>query len=89
MTCISLTGGDLDPVYNVRWAGSTVGGPDRNLRWGIDDADMTLTENSVNTGTYLNAVMSYNAYNMETAAFYSTGPVDGNHGTEAGYQRYL
>lgn len=40
-------GGGIDPVYQVRWAGSSVGGPEGDLRWGLDGADYALTGNSV------------------------------------------
>ena len=53
MSWIIPPDGDIDPVFNVRWAGSTVGGPDGNLRWGVDDADAIPTSNSVHIGTHL------------------------------------
>jgi hypothetical protein len=83
------TGGGVDTEYGVRWAGSSEGGLDGNLRWGIDDEDNTLTGNSVNLYTYINTVVDYNAWEPAAISFLTTGPVDGNHGTEAGYQRYL
>ncbi|MBS3119169.1 hypothetical protein J4417_05865, partial [Candidatus Woesearchaeota archaeon] len=40
-------GGTIDPVYNVRWAGASEGGPDGDLRWGLDEGDISLTGNNV------------------------------------------
>ena len=47
MTWQNDPGGLEDPVYKVRWAGSTSGGPDGNMRWGLDNEDEGLTNNSV------------------------------------------
>jgi hypothetical protein len=88
MTWLNGPGGEVDPVYGVRWAGSSVGGPDDNLRWGIDAGDTALTGNSVNLHTYLEAVTAYNAHEPQTVTIFTTGPVDGYTG-ENGYQRYL
>lgn len=86
-------GGDVDPVYNVRWAGSSVGGPDGDLRWGLDDGDTSLTGNRVNMDDYLAATQEYidhvNANGFNTVVFFTTGPVDGNSANEAGYQREI
>lgn len=85
-------GGTADPIYNVRWAGSSVGGPEGDLRWGLDADDQALTGNSVCMDTYLAATQSFadhcrtNGY--ETRVFFTTGPVDGYSG-ESGYQRHL
>lgn len=85
-------GGGVDPVYNVRWAGSSNGGPEGNLRWGLDAEDQALTGNSVCMDTYLNATQQYidhcalNGY--PTKVFFTTSPVDGYTG-ENGYQREL
>ena len=93
MTHINLPGGTADPVYKVRWAGSSVGGPEGNLRWGLDAGDQSLTGNSVSMSTYLNAVEQYiqhctsNGY--PTKVIFTTGPVDGNGGTENGFQREI
>ena len=62
MTWTNNVGGGIDPVYQVRWAGSSSGGPEGNLRWGLDSEDTTLTGNSVNMDTYLQAVVEYNLY---------------------------
>ena len=81
MSWVNLTGGTEDPVYGVHWAGTTEGGPDGNLRWGLDDGDQILTGNSVSMDDYLNAIEQYNAFytanGMTTAAIFTTGPVDG------------
>jgi len=88
---ISITDG-LDPVYNVHWDGSSVGGPDGNTRWGLDEGDVPLTGNRVTMNTYLSATQEYinhaqsNGY--PTRVFFTTGPVDGYSG-ERGYQRHL
>jgi hypothetical protein len=55
-------GGGVDPVYNIHWAGSTLGGPDGNNRWGLDSGDESLTGNSVCMDTYLEAVEEYNQF---------------------------
>ena len=95
MTWQNAPGGGLDPVYNVRWAGSSDGGPNGNLRWGLDSGDQTLTGNSVSMNTYLDAVEQYikhcsdNGYS--TKVIFTTGPVDDGNGTmggtENGFQR--
>jgi len=70
-----------DPVTGNRWYGWSVGspeGPDR--AWGLDDADNSLTGNSVNMDNYLEATQAYidhcddNA--IPTKVFFTTGPVD-------------
>lgn len=86
-------GGSEDPVYKVRWAGSTQGGPDGNLRWGLDAEDKLLTGNSVCMDTYIEAMEQFIAYckkhGYETRIVFSTGAVDGNPGTESGFQREI
>jgi uncharacterized repeat protein (TIGR01451 family) len=85
-------GGTIDPVYQVHWAGSSVGGPDGNLRWGLDDEDRQLTGNHVSLATYLSATQQYIDYSLAqgytTTVFFTTGPVDGSP-DESGYQRQL
>jgi hypothetical protein len=95
MTWMNAPGGPRDPDFNVRWAGSSVGGSNGNLRWGLNAEDLILTGNSVCMDTYLNAVEQYilhcttNGY--ATKAIFTTGPVDNGSGimagTENGYQR--
>jgi uncharacterized protein YjdB len=93
MTWQNAPGGVLDPVHNVHWAGSSEGGPNGNLRWGLDNGDEALTGNSVCMDTYLNAVEQYiqhcTANSYPTKIIFTTGPVDGNGGTENGFQREL
>ena len=93
MTWENAPGGDRDPVYNVRWAGSSDGGPEGNLRWGLDADDYSLTGNTVCMDTYLNATQEYIDYcttnNYDCKVIFTTGPVDGNSGSEKGYQREI
>jgi hypothetical protein len=92
MTWGNAPGGTIDPVFNVHWAGTSDGGPDGNLRWGLDDDDYALTGNRVSMKTYLDAVEEYIAHiednGYSTVAVFTTGPVDGYSG-ENGYQRHL
>ena len=85
-------GGTVDPVYQVRWAGASEGGPQGDLRWGLDAADQALTGNSVSLDTYLAATQQYIDYcvsnNYLTKVFFTTGAIDKYPGEE-GYQRYL
>jgi hypothetical protein len=85
-------GGAVDPVHQVRWAGSSVGGPDGDLRWGLDAEDSAITSNRVCMDTYLAATRLYSDYcrtnGYATRVFFTTGPVDGYTG-ESGYQRHL
>jgi hypothetical protein len=94
MTWHNPPGGGIDPVYQVRWAGSSVGGPDGDLRWGLDSGDSVLTGNRVCMQTYIDATAGYVAHCMNsgypTRVFFTTGPVDGGGNTgENGYQRSL
>jgi hypothetical protein len=87
-----LGGGD-DPVHKVQWAGSSQGGPEGNLRWGLNDEDNILTGNSVNMDTYLEAMEEYITFcstgGYKTKMVFSNGVSDGNGGTELGFQREL
>ncbi|MCK4879950.1 MAG: Ig-like domain-containing protein, partial [Bacteroidales bacterium] len=93
MTNDNDPGGALDTVYQVHWAGRSMGGPDGNLRWGLDSADQVLTGNSVCMDTYLEAVESYILHCTEnsfpTKWVFTTGPVDRHDGTENGFQREI
>jgi hypothetical protein len=84
--------GTTDPVYQVRWAGSSVGGPNGDMRWGLDAGDVALTGNNITMDTYLSATQGYIDYaqanGYPTKVFFTTGPVDGYSG-ESGYQRQL
>jgi hypothetical protein len=91
----NLAGGTVDPVYNVRWAGASEGGPEGDLRWGLDANDESLTGNSVCMDTYLDATQHYSDYaenqGYDVTVVFTTGPVDngGYNADEEGYQRYL
>ena len=97
MTWLNTPGGVIDPVHRVRWAGSSIGGPNGNLRWGLDADDQALTGNSVCMDTYLNAVEEYNRHcstnGYATKVIFTTGPVDDGYGimagTENGFQREI
>jgi hypothetical protein len=92
MTWHNGVGGTEDPVYRVKWAGSSVGGPDGDLRWGLDAEDSVLTGNHVCMDNYLQATQEYVDYcktlGYPTKIFFTTGPIDGTSG-ELAYQRYL
>jgi hypothetical protein len=88
MTWHNSAGGTMDPVYYVHWAGSTEGGPDGDVRWGLDSGDQSLTGNSVCMDTYLDATEQYIAYDSQTKTVFTTGPMEAA-GSENGYQRYL
>lgn len=81
-----------DPVHKCRWWGSSDGGPEGNLAWGLDAADASETDNTVCLDTYLAATEEYISYcaseEIPTKIVFSTGPVDGDSG-EVGYQRHL
>lgn len=82
-----------DPVYNVRWWGSTRGGPDAgSLGWGLDAEDYAITGNRVSLDTYLEATEEYMNYcktnNYPTKILFTTGPVDKYVGEQA-YQTYI
>lgn len=88
--------GTIDSVYQVRWGGSSTGGPDGDRAWGLDDGDNALVGNSVNMDTYISATESYidhcSANGYATVVFFTTGPVEGGwtpDGNENRYQRYL
>jgi len=94
MTADNSPGGTLDPVYKVRWAGRSAGGPQGSTRWGLDAGDSILTGNSICMDTYLKATTRYTDFcktnNYPTRIFYTTGPVDGSGNLgENGYQRHL
>ncbi len=89
MTWHNAADGGLDPIYNVQWAGSSVGGIDGDLRWGLDSDDYVLTGNSVSLMNYLQAVNDYNTIEPDTRTFFTTGPADNHAYTQEGYQRFL
>ncbi len=81
-----------DPVFGCGWAGSSEGGPDGNLAWGLDADDYSMTGNRVSMDTYLYATEEYRLYclsnNYPTRIIFTTGPADGYSG-ELGYQVHL
>lgn len=83
---------EKDPVYGCGWAGTSVGGPDDNLQWGLDADDFAITNNHVCLDTYLQATQNYIDYctssGYATQVIFTTGTVDGYTG-ETGYQGYL
>ncbi len=95
MTKDNDPGGIEDTVYQVRWAGRSVEGPDGNMRWGLDTGDSVLTGNRVSMDNYLQAVEAWNLHctenNYPTRWFFTTGPVDyPNHeANENGFQREI
>ncbi|HAK96788.1 MAG TPA: hypothetical protein DCM87_17800 [Planctomycetes bacterium] len=93
MTWYNSPGGTMDPVHRVRWAGSSVDGPEGNLRWGLDAEDFALTGNSVCMDTYLGATSEYIALcaagGYTTKVLFTTGPLDGNYTGESGVQRHI
>jgi hypothetical protein len=89
MTWHNDPGGELDPVHYVHWAGSSVGGPQGDLRWGLDKEDSLLTGNSVSLQTYINSIEEYQTSDPLTFTVFSTGPADNYTANENGYQRYL
>jgi hypothetical protein len=92
MTWTNDPGGGLDPVHKVHWAGSSDGGPEGNLIWGLDAEDEALTGNSVCMDTYLEATQAYidlcTAKGWDTKVFFTTGPIEGA-SEENAYQRFL
>jgi hypothetical protein len=70
----------VDPVYGCHWYGVSNNSPSGSKCWGLDDADNTLTGNSVNLDTYLNVTQQYIDYckanNIPTKVFFTTGPVN-------------
>ncbi|MCT4588708.1 MAG: T9SS type A sorting domain-containing protein [Carboxylicivirga sp.] len=83
---------EVDAEHKVRWFGSSHGGPDGSLEWGIDNSDQSTTQNRVSLQTYLDATVDYINYcetnNYITKPFFTTGPVDKYTGEKA-YQGYI
>ncbi|MFP4112573.1 MAG: LamG-like jellyroll fold domain-containing protein, partial [Candidatus Woesearchaeota archaeon] len=70
------------------------GGPDGDMRWGLNSEDSSLTGNTVSMDTYIQATEQYIQHvadnDYDTKVFFTTGPVDGGGNSgERGYQRYL
>ena len=86
-----------DPVTGNHWYGETVGGPEGQYKpWGLDDDDNSITGNTLNMDSYLEATQSFIDYceakGIPTKVIFTTGPVDdnnGNYSDEAMYQNYL
>jgi hypothetical protein len=84
-----------DPVFGVHWYGSSINGPEGDKCWGLDNADNSITGNSVNMDSYLNATQQYIDYctanGYSTKVFFTTGPVDATYWWygEAGYQGHI
>jgi hypothetical protein len=93
MTWHNGLGGTIDPVHQTRWAGASVGGPNGDLRWGLDAASQAHTGNSINMDTYLNATVDYMNHvasrGYPTKVFFTTGPIESANTGELGYQKYL
>jgi hypothetical protein len=86
--------GGVDPVYKVRWGGSSGNGPDGDLPWGLDSGDYSLTGNHVCMDTYINATEQLKSHceanNYPTKVLFTTGPVDSSWNLdESGYQRHI
>lgn len=84
---------ERDPVHDVGWAGSSNGGPQGDLSWGLDAEDQAITGNSVCMDTYLAAVNEYNEYaranGYQCVTIFTTGPVDTYNGEVRGFQREI
>ena len=91
-TWMNSPSGTVDPVYKMRWAGSSDGGPDGNKIWGLDIDDFAHTGNRVCMDTYLQATEDYRLYCRDsgyiTKVIFTTSPADGYTG-ENGYQRHI
>jgi hypothetical protein len=89
MTWHNNPGGIIDSVNWVRWAGSSEGGPQGDLIWGLNSADSLLTNNSICMQSYLDATENYRTSHPTTKVVFTTGPADNHTDDENGYQRYL
>jgi hypothetical protein len=70
-----------DPVYGVKWHGTSRNGPPDNTHgFGLDAADFAITGNPVCMDTYLNATEYFNDYcrtnGIKTKVVFTTGVVD-------------
>jgi|GEM_PF-5493843 len=96
--CWDMTNGgvteDRDADHNVRWYGR-IGNlpPASTTPWGLDADDQSLTETDVCLDTYLSVVEELRLFCREngyaTVPLFTTGPVDENGATEAGFQREI
>ena len=84
-----------DPAYKVHWYGDSIGGPDGDRGWGLDDDDFAITGNRVSLQTYFDAMEDYIAYGNSNApgtkVVFTTGTVDfeGEWWGEGGYQGHI
>lgn len=85
-----------DPVYGCHWYGWTQNGPDGDRSWGINDADNTVTGNSLNLDDYITATQAYVDYcavnGIATKVFFGTAPQDNVEGyapNESIYQGHI
>lgn len=84
-----------DPDFGVHWYGASIGGPDGDKGWGLDDNDYALTGNRVSLQSYFGAMEDYidwsttNGYG--TRMVFTTGTVDfeGEWWGEGGYQGHI
>ncbi len=85
--------GGTNTTWGVRWAGSSEGGPDGSLRWGLDDSDFSLTGNHVSLQNYLKAIDVYRdfcaAQGYDITVVFTTGPVDRWNDDETMYQAFI
>ena len=93
MTWQNSPTGTADPDFNVRWGGSSEGGPDGSKAWGLNSADTSLVHNRVTMDDYIQATLEYikliQDSGFSTKVLFTTGPVDGNANNENGYQREI
>ena len=84
-----------DPDHGVHWYGTSIGGPDGDMGWGLDEDDYVLTGNRVNLKTYFGAMEEYidysNSNGLGTKVIFTTGTVDfeGEWWGEGGYQGHI
>ena len=81
----------IDPVYQVQWSGSSVGGPDGDLAWALDAQSLASTSNHICMDTYLQATEQYREHcrsnRYATTVVFSTAPVD--YTGDTAYQVFL
>jgi hypothetical protein len=82
-----------DDIHNVRWYGLSLGGPDGDKCWGLDESDYSITGNRVCMDTDLNATADYIDFCKKnkyvTKVVYTTCPPHGFYYDESGYQGHL
>ena len=94
MTSANSPGGVADPVYQVRWAGASRGGPQGDLRWGAGcrrrGADRQQREYGHLPCGDRGVHRPLPDERLPDARLLHHGPVDGSGNTgETGYQRHL